>query len=171
MLKKYVADSLIGFWPVSDRLEVTKLSGKPFNINLIQVYAPTSSQNDVEYEEFYENVDNVVGYTKSGEIVIITGDLNAKVGNQYEYPITRKYGLGKRNVYGGKLINFSWASNLVIANALFQQPKRRLYIWKSPGDTLRNQIDHILINQRYRNCITLVKIYPGVLTLIHTTIQ
>ena len=49
----------------------------------------------------------------------------------------------------------------MIANTLFQQPKRRLYTWKSPGDIHRNQIDYILINQRYRNCITQVKTYPG----------
>ena len=48
----------------------------------------------------------------------------------------------------------------MIANTLFEQPKRRLYTWKSPGDIHRNQIDYILINQRYRNCITQVKIYP-----------
>ena len=48
----------------------------------------------------------------------------------------------------------------MIANTLFQQPKRRLYTWKSPGDIHRNQIDYILINQRYRNCITQVKICP-----------
>ena len=86
-LKKYVADSLIGFWPVSDRLIMIKLSRQLFNINVIQVYAPTSSHNDEEHEEFYESIDNVMGHTKSGEIVTIMGDWNAKVGNQYEYPV------------------------------------------------------------------------------------
>ena len=100
MLQNYVAESLIGFWSVSDRLIKIQLSGKPCNINLIQVYAPTSSHNNEEHEELYESIDYVMGHTKSGEIVIIMGDWNAKVGYQYKYPITRKYGLGKRNVYG-----------------------------------------------------------------------
>ena len=88
MLKKYVADSLIGFWQVSDRLIMIKLSGKRFNINVIHVFAPTSSHNDEEHEEFYESNNNVMGYSKSGEIVIIMGDWNAKVGNQYDYPVS-----------------------------------------------------------------------------------
>ena len=109
MLKKCVPDSLIGFWPVSDRLIMIKLSGKPFNINVIHVYALTSSHNDEEQEEFYESIIKVMSYTKSGEIVIIMGDWNAKVGSQYEYPVTGKHGLGKRKLYGAKLINFCWA--------------------------------------------------------------
>ena len=58
---------------------IIKLKAKPFNINLIQVYARTSSRCDEEVEEFYNNIDNCLKECKSQEITIVMGDLNAKV--------------------------------------------------------------------------------------------
>ena len=57
LLCKNVANSVIGFWPVSNRIALVKLKAKPFNINIIQVYAPTSAST--EEEEFYEGLDNL----------------------------------------------------------------------------------------------------------------
>ena len=79
MLKKSVADSIIRFWPVSDRRIMKKLSGKHhLKLSLIQVYAPTSNHNDKENEEVYESTSKVMRYSKSVEIAIITCHLNAK---------------------------------------------------------------------------------------------
>ena len=66
-----------------------------------------------------------------------------------------------RNERGTELANFYIRSNLVITNTLFQHPERKLYTWKSPGDACRNQIDYIMINTRFRNCVKQVKTYPG----------
>ena len=60
-----------------------------------------------------------------------------------------------------RLIQFCKQNQLMITNTWFQQPPWKLYKWKSPGDTTRNQIDYITINQRFRNCIKLAKILPG----------
>ena len=138
-----------------------KLGGAPFNVNIIQAYAPTSDHSDEEVEEFYESIQNVMKHTKSGEINIVMGDWNAKVGNQHDYPVTGGFGLGERNERGEKLVNFCFSFKFVIANTLFQQPKRRTYTWRSPGDIHRSQIDYILISQRFRNCVKQTKTYPG----------
>ena len=60
-----------------------------------------------------------------------------------------------------RLIQFCEEHNLVVTNTLFQQPHGKLYTWKSPGDIVRNQIDYILVSQRYRNSLKQVKTYPG----------
>ena len=66
-----------------------------------------------------------------------------------------------RNEAGQRLIEFCHEYALVIANALFQQHKRRLYTWTSPDGQHRNQIDHILCRQRWRSSIQSVKTRPG----------
>jgi hypothetical protein len=161
MMKKSVASCMVGFWPVSDRIIMVKLKGKPFNINIIQIYAPTTEHDDDEVENFYNDIENVMKYTKSGEINIVMGDWNAKVGEQQEYPVTGKFGLGDRNDRGQRLVDFCWTAKLVVTNTLFEHPNRRLYTWKSPGDIHRNQIDYIMINQRHRNSVKQVRTYPG----------
>ena len=100
-------------------------------------------------------------YAKSVEINIVMGDWNAKVGEQQEYPVSGKFGLGDRNDREQRLVEFCWISKLAITNTLFEHPNRRLYTWKSPGDIHCNQIDYIMINQRHRNSVKQVGTYPG----------
>ena len=161
IMKNSIAKSLLGYWPISDRVMLVKLQGKPFNINLIQVYAPTKEYSEDINEAFYEQVETAFKYIKNKEYTIVMGDFNAKVGNKKHKDIIGSYGLGKRNERGERLIQFCEEHNLVVTNTLFQQPPRRLYTWKSPGDIVRNQIDYILVSQRYRNSSKQVKTYPG----------
>ena len=65
-------------------------------------------------------------------MVFIIEDWNAKEGSQETPGVTGNLGLGRRNEAGKRLIEFCQENGLVIANTLFQQHKRRLYIWKSP---------------------------------------
>ncbi|CAF3287483.1 unnamed protein product [Rotaria socialis] len=96
---------------------------------------------------------------KKGAILII-GDWNAKVGDTEVSEIVDKYGLGKCNETGEKLIEFYQVNLLIITNICFQQPKRRLYTWTSPSGQHRNQIDYILCNRRWKSSITSVKTRP-----------
>ena len=104
--------------------------GKPFNITVIQAYAPTS--NTEETEQFYEDLQDLLELTPKKDVLFITGDWNAKVGSQEIPGGTGKFGLGVQNEAGEKLIEFCQGNALVIANTLFQQHKRRLYTWISP---------------------------------------
>ena len=135
--------------------------GKPFSITVIQVYAPTSNAEEAEVEWFYEDLQNLLGLTPKKDVLFIIGDLNAKVGSQETPGMTGKFSLGVRNEAGQRLIEFCQENALVIANALFQQHKRRLYIWTSPDGQHRNQIDYIIFSQRWRSFIQSAKTRPG----------
>ena len=107
------------------------LQGKPFNITVIQVYAPTTNAEEAEVEQFYEDLQDLE-LTPKKAVLFITGDWNAKVGSQETPGATGKFGLGIQNEAGQRLIEFCQENSLVIANTLFQQHKRRPYTWTSP---------------------------------------
>ena len=125
-----------------------RFQGKPFNITVIQVYAPTSNAEEAEVEWFYEDLQDLLKLTPKKDI--IKGEWNAKVGSQETPGATGKFGLGIRNEAGQRLIEFCQENTLVIVNTLFQQHKRRLYTWTSPDGQHQNQIDCILCSQRWR---------------------
>ena len=105
---------------------------KPFNITVIQVYAPTSNAEEAEVEQFYEDLQDLLQLTPKKDILFITGDWNAEVGSQETPGVTGKFGLGIQNEAGQRLIEFCQENAPVIANTHFQQHKRRLYTWTSP---------------------------------------
>ena len=108
-----------------------RFQGKPFNITVIQVYALTSIAEEAEVERFYEDLQDLE-LTPKKDALFIIGDWNAKVGSQEIPGVTGKFGLGVQNEAGQRLIEFCQENALIIANTLFQQQKRRLYIWTSP---------------------------------------
>ena len=134
--------------------------GKPFNITVIQVYAPTTNAKEAEVEWFYEDLQDLLELTPPKYVLFIIGNWNAKVGSQEISGITGKLGLGVQNEAGQRLIEFCQENTLVIANTLFQQHKRRFYTWTSPDGQYQNQIDDILCSQRWRNSIQSAKIRP-----------
>ena len=106
--------------------------GKPFNITVIQAYAPTSNAKEAEVERFYEDLQDLLELTPQKDVLFIRGDWNAKVGCQETPGVTDIFGLGVQNEAGQRLIEFCQENALVIANTLFQQHKRKLYTWTSP---------------------------------------
>ena len=102
--------------------------GKPFNITVIQVYAPISNAEKAEVERFYKDLQDLLELTPKKDVLFTRGDWNAKVGSQETPGVTGKLGLGIRNEAGQMLIEFCQENALVIANTLFQKHKRRLYM-------------------------------------------
>ncbi|XP_062826436.1 uncharacterized protein LOC134296169 [Anolis carolinensis] len=156
-----VVKAVIGFNPKNDRMISIRVQGKPFNITVIQIYAPTTAAEEVELDQFYEDLQHLLDNTPKRDIILITGDWNAKVGSQMTTGITGRHGLGQPNEAGCRLIEFCQENSMCITNTLFQQPKRQLYTWISPAGQHRNQIDYILCSQRWQTTIQLVKTRPG----------
>ena len=132
----------------NDRMISVRFQGKPFNITVIQVYAPTSNAEKAEVEQFYEDLHDLLELTLKKDVLFIIGDWNAKVGSQETSGVTGKLGLGVQNEAGQRLTEFCQENALAIANTLFQQHKRRLYTWTLPDGQHQNQIDYILCSQR-----------------------
>ena len=80
--------------------------GKPFNITVTQVYAPTNNAEVAEVEWFYEDLQDLLELTPKKDVLFIIGDWNAKVGSQETPGVTSKFGLGIRNEAGQKLMEF-----------------------------------------------------------------
>ena len=106
--------------------------GKPFNIMIIQVYTPTSNAEEAEVQWFYEDLQDLLELTPPQNVLFIIGGWNAKAGSQETPGVTGKFGLGVQNEAGQRTIGFCQENTWVIANAFFQQDKRRLYTWTSP---------------------------------------
>ena len=158
--KNNTARSIMGYWPISNRAIMVKLQGTPFNINILQTHALTQDHDDEDTEQFYEEIQQATNQAKSDKIICMMGDMNAKVGSISHSNIIGNFGLGDKNYTGERLIQFCEQNQLMIRNTWFQQPPQKLYTWKSLGDTARNQIDCIMINQRFRNSIKLAKTPP-----------
>ena len=111
----------------NDRMISLHFQGKPFNITVIQVFAPTSNAEEAEVDHFYEDLQDLLELTPKKDVLFIIQDWNAKVGSQETPGVTGKFGLGVQNEAGQRLIELCQENALVIANTCFQQHKRRLY--------------------------------------------
>ena len=78
--------------------------GEPFNITVIQAYEPTSNAEEVE--QFYEDLQDLLELTLKNDVLFIIGHWNTKVGSQETPGVTGKFGLGRRNEAGQRLIEF-----------------------------------------------------------------
>ena len=101
--------------------------GKPFSIMIIQVYAPTSNAEEVEVEQFYEDLQDLLEVTSPEGVLFIIGDWNTKIGSQEIPGVTGKFGLGVQIKADERITEFCQENTLVIANTYFQQHTRRLY--------------------------------------------
>ena len=136
IVNRRVQNAVLGCNLKNDRMISVCFQGKPFNITVMQVYAPTSNAEEAEVERFYEDLPDPLELTPPKDVLFIKGDWNAKVGSQETPGVTGKFGLGIRNEAGQSLIEFCQENALVIINTLFQQHKRTLHMditrWSTP---------------------------------------
>ena len=111
MVNKRAQNAVLGYNLKNDRMISVHFQGKPFNIIVIQVYAPTSNVEEAGVERFYEDL---LELTPKKDVLFIIGDWNAKVGSQ-EIPGKRgKFGLGVQNETRQRLTEFCQENALVI---------------------------------------------------------
>ena len=106
MVNKRVRNAVLACNLKDDRMISVCLQGKPFNITVIQVYAPTSNAEVAEVGRFYEDLQDLLELTPKKDVLFIIGDWNAKVGSQETPGVTGKFGLGMWNEAGQRLIEF-----------------------------------------------------------------
>ena len=100
MVNKRVRNAVLGYNLKNDRMISVRFQGKPFNITVIQVYAPTRNAEEAEVERFYEDL---LELTPQIDVLFIIGDWNEKVGSQEITGVTGKFGLAVQNEAGQRL--------------------------------------------------------------------
>ena len=105
-----------------------RFQDKPFSITVIQVYALTSNAKEAEVKQFYEDLQDPLKLTIKKDALFIIWVWSAKVGSQELPGVKGKFGLGVQNEAGQRLTEFCQENALIIANTLFQQRKRQLYM-------------------------------------------
>ena len=114
MVNKRVRNAVLGCNLKNGMISI-HLQGKPFNIMVIQAYAPTSNAEEAEVERFYEDLQDLLELTSKKDVLFIIGDWNAKVGSQETPGVTGKFDLGVQNEVGQRVTEFCQENALVIA--------------------------------------------------------
>ena len=104
MVNRRVQNAVLGCNLKNDRMISVCLQGKPCNITVIQVYAPSSNAEETEVELFYEDLQDLLEQTPKKDVLFIIGNWNAKLGSPETPGITGKFGHGMRNEAGQRLI-------------------------------------------------------------------
>ena len=91
IVNERVQNAVLGCNFKNDRMISVHFQGKPFNIMVIQVYAPTSNTEETEVEQFYEDLQDLLELTPKKDVLFIIGDWNAKIGNQETPGVTGKW--------------------------------------------------------------------------------
>ena len=132
IVNKSIQNAVLGCNLKNDRMISVHFQGKPFNITVIQAYAPTSNTEEAE-EWFYEDLQDLLKLTPRKDALFIVGDWNAKVGSQETPGVIGTFGLGVQNEAGQRLTEFFQEKALGHRNTVFQQHKRRLSTLTSPS--------------------------------------
>lgn len=166
IVRKEVIGCIMSCTPVTSRVISIRVSAKPNNITIIQVYAPTTDHDDQEVEEFYEKIEETIKKAPKKDILIVQGDFNAKIGpdSYADWAGTvGQFGTGETNDRGLRLLEFACSHNLTIANTLYPHKLSRRTTWHAPNGETHNQIDYILTPRRFKSSINRAKTrtYPG----------
>eukprot|EP00795_Rhopilema_esculentum_P009103 gene9103-16759_t len=139
-----------------------KLQEKSRELLITQIYGYTEDADREQVEEFYELLDiTIKGHKERNDKVIIMGDFNGRVGKNKFSNVVGKFGLGQRTPNGDRLKEFCKKHHLLVTKTWFEQKESARHTWISPDQRTKNQIDYILINERYRNSVSNSKSRPG----------
>ena len=154
----------MGCQPVSSRLITIRLWATPFNVTVVQAYAPTTDYDDEKVEDFYKQFQ-VVDPIPKKDILIVQGDWNAKVGKDVCKNWKNTCGLyssNENNERGFRLLEFASLNDLKLANTFGPHKASRRWTWHSPIGEYHNQIDFIGVKRHFQTSKNIAKTsFPG----------
>ena len=138
----------------------------PFNITIVQAYAPTSDYDDNKIEEFHDQLQNVIDQTPKKDILDVQGDWNAKVVRdacRNWQGICGPFCNDDTNERGLRLLEFATFNDVVLANTSGHHKASRRWTWHSPNGQHHNQIDYIQVRKRFRSGVNSARTrsFPG----------
>ncbi|XP_056017205.1 relaxin receptor 1-like [Ostrea edulis] len=130
---------------------------------VIACYAPTEVAEEDDKDIFYEKLQELIETTPRHDILVVLGDLNANVGNDNigKEATMGMHGRGERNNNGERLVELCEENSLVIEGTIFKHRDIHKQTWTSPDGHTNNQIDHIIINRRWRGSLQDVRVKRG----------
>ena len=139
IVNKRVQDAVLGCNLKNDRMISVHFQGKPFNITVIQVYAPTSNAEEVEVEQFYEDLQDLLELIRKKRCPFHYRGLECKTRSPEIPGATGKFGIGSTERSRAKANRVLPREHIGHSKHPFQQHKRRLHTWTSPDGQHRNQ--------------------------------
>ncbi|XP_039403554.1 uncharacterized protein LOC120409474, partial [Mauremys reevesii] len=155
LVDKQTRKSLLEWSPVTSRIIRARFFSRYAKTTIIQCYAPTQQAEEEEKDLFYIRLQEEILKTPCHDILILMGDFNAEVGSnndEYEACMGRE-GVGERNDNGQRFVDLCLENGLVIGGTIFQHKTIHKLTWISPDGKTRNQIDHIVINRKWRGSL------------------
>jgi exonuclease III len=161
IVSKGMRKSLIKWKAVSKRIITARLSTRLRKLTIAQCYAPTNVASIEEKEAFYGSLEATLQHINQSDIVILMGDLNAKIGeyNTGLKNVMGRHGMGARNENGEMFIDTCMNYNLVIGGSLFPHKNIHKATWVAPNQRTFNQIDHVAISKKWRSLLLDVRSY------------
>ena len=163
ILNKLSEKALIEWEPVNNRIIRARFNSNQIKISVIQVYGPTNVADDDIKDEFFETLQAQINDVPKHDMLIVTGDFNAVVGQENDgiENIMGIHGCGTRSDNGQRLIDLCQENDLVIGGTLFPHKNIHKTTWISPDGRTKNQIDHILINKKWKGSLQDVRVFRG----------
>src|SRR5215469_10400832 len=153
LMNKEGRKSLMEWSPISEKIMLARFKTKIPNLTIIQCYAPTEITEKDKKEEFYQQLSETITTVNKRDVIIVMGDMNAKIGpnNEGIEHVMGRHGIGNMNE-NGKLFSALCANyDLIIGGAVFPHKTCHKVSWVSPDNTTENQIDHIAISKIFRS--------------------
>ena len=148
---------------VDERILKIRLKIEGRWLTVIQVYAPTDDSSREVKAEFFGRLQETVGSVARGDVLVVMGDLNARVGNDTEVwgEILGKHGEAACNGNGRQLLQFCSENNLAVSNSWFQHKRIHQFTWECRGRGLKSIIDYFLVRREHMRRVKDVKVVRG----------
>ena len=151
--------------PLSERMIQARFYSRYIKLTIIHIYAPTEEAEEQVKDVFYTRLQEILDTRNQHDMLMITGDMNAKIGDQnWDFErVMGKHGLEKQNDNGERLCEICDLNKLVITWTLVPHRTTHTATWISPDGKTKNHIDHVLVNKKFRNSVedTRARVYKS----------
>ena len=165
LLSQEVRKSLLEWKPLGSRLLKARFYSKYTNLTVIVCYAPTEEADEEMKNSFYEQLQAAVEEVPAHDMILTIGDFNARTGcvNTNRESVIGKHGLKSHplNDNGERMCDFCESNRLVVGSTLFQHKEIHKITWISPDGNTKAQLDHIIINRKWRSSLQDVRACRG----------
>ncbi|CAF1656013.1 unnamed protein product, partial [Adineta ricciae] len=164
------------FWKaVNERIVMVRLQGTPINVTIITVYSPVNPNGNktaaTASDKFYNDLQQTLSTVPSKDLLLITGDFNARIGKQQNYTSNNVVGphtTDHINENGQRLVDFCAANDLIITNTFFQYRSIHQTTWMHPGNKKWHTLDYTLVNRKFRSSVEDVRVHRAATGTIGT---